>query len=93
VTGDGPAETRIRETHTEEPRKECGPNHELAQRDVDVAAKSAGCDLVLFRLDSGEWALVHLTWTANQPGWPRVEAIGMWDVVVTAAVEHAQLHS
>jgi hypothetical protein len=56
-------------------------------------AKCGGCDDALFALDGDEWVLVHLTWAANEPGWPRVEAIGAWPDVFAAAVEHVRLHA
>jgi hypothetical protein len=87
-----PAGGQVRDAHTSELRRECGPDHELARRKFQAAAKCAACDHVLFELDGDEWALVHLTWTANATGWPHIDAIGAWDEVSAAAVAHSRLH-
>ena len=61
-------------------------------REFHAAAKCGGSDHALFELDTDEWALVHLTWAANRPGWPTVAVMGSWDDVLLAAIDHARLH-
>jgi len=53
--------------------REVGPGHRLAGRTVRAIARRADQDDVLFELlDSGECAVVHLTWGARpeQPPFP-----------------------
>ena len=90
LTVDHTAEVEIREAYAERLRVECGPDHRLAGRDFRAVAKCSGCDRALFALDHDEWALVHLTWADPQPGLPTVEAVGSWNDVFVAAVEHAR---
>jgi hypothetical protein len=92
LTIDAPREAQVHDAHASELRRECGPDHELAGRQFQAAAKCVACDHVVFELDNEQWAVVHLTWTANSAGWPHVEAIGHWDEVCAAVVEHARLH-
>jgi hypothetical protein len=92
LTEDGATEIEIRNTYSQELRQECGPSHLLSDREYRAVAKCGACDRALFALDQDEWALVHFTWANPQPGWPTVDAIGPWDGVLAAAVEHAQGH-
>jgi hypothetical protein len=92
ISVEGPGELHARELHSRQLKKECGPDHQLFGRDAHAAAKCRGCDRVLYELDRDEWAVVHLTWTSNPPGWPTIDAIGAWPDVSAAAIEHAQSH-
>lgn len=59
---------------------EIGPGHELAGRGLITVAVCEGCDDVLFELDDGTFAMVHLTWRGRQEPsrWPttrRMESV------------------
>jgi hypothetical protein len=90
-----PTAVGLRRVYTTELRTECAPQHVLATRQFDAAAKCLACDHALYALDGQEWALVHLTWRqAAEPDsrWPLVEALGAWDDVCSAAESHAEQH-
>jgi hypothetical protein len=92
ISTDDPNHVRDREALSQELRQECGPEHSLFDREASAAATCGACDRALYQLDLDEWAIVHLTWTSNAPGWPTVEATGPWSQVSAAANEHAQNH-
>jgi hypothetical protein len=49
------------------------PAHELAGHVLTAITARSGCDHVVFRVDDGTFAVVHLTWTTRQepdPGQP-----------------------
>lgn len=66
-------------------------SHRLYGQRAIATAKCAGCDDVIFRLDSG-WALVHLTWTqrAEQLPWPTTFVTETWREIVRLA--HGRAH-
>jgi hypothetical protein len=54
-------------------RREIAPNHlhALFERVAECLARRRDCDDVLFGLDRGEVAVVHLTWSIERdPLWP-----------------------
>jgi hypothetical protein len=44
---------------------EIGPGHDLAGRNLLPVAKCSCCDDVVFQVDDGTFAIVHLTWTGH----------------------------
>jgi len=57
--------------------RELAPSHSLYGRRLRTVAKNSACDDLLFRLDDGTYAEVHLTFTRTppeRPGWPRYRA-------------------
>jgi hypothetical protein len=58
---------------------EIGPDHELAGRDLVTVAACGGCDRVVFQVDDGTFAIIHLTWSKTRPeqvGYPKFRRIG-----------------
>jgi hypothetical protein len=55
-----------------EAQAEIRSDHELAGHELTAIVKCAGCDDVIFSVDDGTFALVHLTWAKHPepPPWP-----------------------
>ena len=65
--------TRIATFFEDELARELAPHHALYTRRCTAVAQTGASDDVLFRLDNGTFAQVHLTFTQNppeRPGWP-----------------------
>jgi hypothetical protein len=63
----------------------------LYGQDLTAFAACAGCDRVVFRLSDGTWAIVHLTWTSNQPDappWPSTQRFGGLKAIETGMDQH-----
>jgi len=58
-----------------EARAEIGADHELAGHELAAVIKCAGCDDVIFSVDDGTFAQVHLTWAQHpEPRpWPATQ--------------------
>ena len=58
-----------------EVRKEVAPSHVLFGKCVRAIARRIDCDDVLFELQTGQVACVHLTWSSNQETvpWPSTQ--------------------
>lgn len=57
-------------------RRELATNHVLFPIGTTAVACRQDRDDVLYRLDDGRWAIVHLTWSGSQeqdPRWPKTE--------------------
>ena len=69
---------------------EIGLGHQLAGRRLTTLAVCEGCDDVLFRLDDGSFAIVHLTWTSRQESspWPTTRRMASVPKLLQAAREH-----
>jgi hypothetical protein len=52
-------------------KRELSPQHVLFGRDVVPIARRKDSDDVLFRLDNGSVAIVHLTWSGKQDQHPK----------------------
>ena len=52
-------------------KRELSPQHALFGRDAVAIARRKDCDDVLFRLDNGSVAIVHLTWSGKQDQYPK----------------------
>jgi 8-oxo-dGTP pyrophosphatase MutT (NUDIX family) len=61
-----------------EAREEIGADHELVGHKLTAVVKCAGCDEVIFSVDDGTFALVHLTWAQHPepPPWPATTRLG-----------------
>ena len=70
--------------------REIGPDHELSGNRLRAIAKCAGCDDVIFGLDDGTFAIVHLTWTGRpeSPPWPSTRRLGSFTALELAADQH-----
>jgi len=57
---------------------EIGPGHELAGHTLTAITACSGCDRVIFQVDDGTFAIVHLTWTTrHEPDpWPATQRPG-----------------
>jgi hypothetical protein len=66
--------------------REVAPTHVLSGRKVTAIGRRARRDDVLFRLDDGTFAQVHLTWSVERdPFWPRTEryaSFAEWQAVL-----------
>jgi hypothetical protein len=64
-------------------RREVGPGHLLDGIDVHAIARRYDRDDVLFALDRGGWAIVHLAWgeTSHDPRWPTTSLFATKDDV------------
>jgi hypothetical protein len=65
--------------YEDELSRELPLDHPLQGRPASPIAKSRACDDVLFRLENGTYAEVHLTFTKTPPertGWPRFKLFG-----------------
>ena len=73
-----------------EARAEVGDGHELWGRGLVAVARCQGCDHVLFRVDDGTWAIVHLTWSSHTepPPWPSTIRLGSFNAVDLAVAKH-----
>ena len=63
---------------------ELSDDHQLKSKKVKTIARRQDCDDVLFELEDGKFALVHLTWrqtahTDNQ--WPSTKIFNSWNEV------------
>lgn len=80
--------------------RELAPGHSLYGRRLHTVAKNSTCDDLLFRLDDGTFAEVHLTFTPTppeRPGWPRYrtfENLADWMVASMRPeqIEHFRRH-
>ena len=73
-----------------EARAEIGTNHELAGHELTAVVKCAGCDEVIFSVDDGTFAQVHLTWAQHpepEP-WPTTQRLGGFLALETAIDNH-----
>jgi hypothetical protein len=48
-----------------EAQAEVGPEHELAGRQLAAVVRCGGCDEVIFSVDDGTFAQIHLTWARH----------------------------
>jgi hypothetical protein len=56
--------------------REINPGHELHGVGLECVARCSGCDDTAFRCDDGTFAVVHLTWQAQeQPPSPRTTRV------------------
>jgi len=64
-----------------EARAEFGADHELAAHNLTAVVKCAGCDEVIFSVDDGTFALVHLTWAQHpeSASWPATTRLALAD--------------
>lgn len=69
---------------------EIAPAHDLAARNLKAVSTCPACDDVLFRLDDGSFAIVHLTWSGQRetPPWPRTTRLGGSLAVDLAISQH-----
>jgi hypothetical protein len=70
-------ESRVRAALVAEALAEIAADHELAGHELTAVVTCAGCDEVIFRVDDGTFALVHLTWAHHpepQP-WPAIQRL------------------
>jgi hypothetical protein len=69
---------------------EIGADHELAGHQLAAVVKCGGCDEVIFSLDDGTFAQVHLTWARHpEPGpWPATQRLGGFLALETAIDNH-----
>ena len=69
---------------------EIGHDHELASRDLVLVAACSGCDLVVFQVEDGTFAIVHLTWTGRLEAapWPTARRFRTMRALVAAASDH-----
>jgi hypothetical protein len=73
-----------------EAQAEIGADHELAGHRLTAVVKCAGCDEVIFRVDDGTFAKVHLTWARHpepEP-WPAAQRLGGFLALETAIDNH-----
>jgi hypothetical protein len=73
-----------------EARAEIGSDHELAGRELTAVVKCGSCDEVIFNVDDGTFALVHLTWARHPepPPWPDTTRLGGFIALETAIDNH-----
>jgi hypothetical protein len=73
-----------------EARAEIGSDYELAWHYLTAVVKCGGCDEVIFNVDDGAFALVHLTWARHpeQPPWPATTCLGGFIALETAIDNH-----
>ena len=86
----GLAEANRRPFETELQR-ELSPAHPLFDIGAEAIGKSEANDDVLFQLQNGEFALVHLTWTGHIEAtgqWPYYELYQSWNDFVTQRMQH-----
>lgn len=71
LRGGGSAEADGRRRLEAELAREVSSGHPLHRANVVAEARCTARDDVVFRLSDGRWALVHLTWSADEaPPWP-----------------------
>jgi hypothetical protein len=83
-------EPRVAAALAAEARAEIGPDHELAGQELAAVVKCAGCDGVMFSVDDGTFAQVHLTWAQHpepEP-WPATQRLGGYLALETAIDNH-----
>lgn len=51
-------------------KRELSPQHVLFGRDAVAIARRSDCDDVLFKMEDGSFAVVHLTWSGKQDQYP-----------------------
>ncbi len=73
-----------------EARAEIGDGHELWGRGLVAVARCEGGDHVLFRVDDGTWAIVHLSWSSHiePPPCPSTIRLGGFIAVDLAVAQH-----
>jgi hypothetical protein len=73
-----------------EAQAEIGPHHELAVRQLTAVGTCDGCDEVIFVLDDGTFAQVHLTWAQHpEPGpQPATLRLGSFAALEAAISNH-----
>jgi hypothetical protein len=82
-----------RERVERELRRELAEGHVLYGIDaVAIAACNGHCDDVLFALENGRFALVHLSYPDNapdRPPWPDTDIFDDWEQAAAYAEDHA----
>jgi hypothetical protein len=73
-----------------EAEAEIGADHELAGHALTAIVKCADCDRVIFRIDDGSFALVHLTWGKHpeRDPWPATQRLGGFLALESAIDNH-----
>ena len=87
----GDRRSELAESFDVELQREIGPDHPLFQRPARAIAKRDANDEVLFELDSGQLALVHLTWARHPEPvpWPTTALYTSFDEFFAAALRDA----
>ncbi len=69
---------------------EVGCDHELAAHELTAVVKCAGCDDLIFSVDDGSFALVHLTWAKHPepPPWSATTRLCDFIALETAIDNH-----
>lgn len=81
-----PTDEGEREGHERELQKELGPKHVLRNRPAKLIARREGYDDVLYELDGGQVAQVHLTWARR----PEPDATWPWCKIFSDFAEWRQ---
>jgi hypothetical protein len=71
-------------------RAEIGSDHELAGHELAAVVQCAGCDEVIFSVDDGAFAQVHLTWAQHpepEP-WPATQRLAGYLALEAAIGNH-----
>jgi hypothetical protein len=70
---------------------EIGPGHELTGHALTAIAACSGCDRVVFKVDDGSFAVVHLTWTTHQEPdpWPATHRLSGYIALETVINDHS----
>lgn len=87
-----------KEGFQQELQKEVSEAHPLFDKKVEAIATRADCDDVLFQLEEGKYAVVHLTWkgkTEENPIWPATRICDDWEMVWEEVIkkDHASVTS
>jgi hypothetical protein len=73
-----------------EAQAEIGPHHELAGRQLTAVVKCGGCNEVIFAIDDGTFAQVHLTWARHPEPEPQpaTRRLGSFAALAAAISNH-----
>ncbi len=78
---------------TKQLQVELSDDHLLKSRQVKTQARRQDNDDVLFELEDGSFAIVHLTWQQkahDSPAWPRTDLYDSWEKVLAIILGDAE---
>ena len=93
LRGRAAEEAAGRERVERELRREVDKGHVLYRADVNAVAACNGHDDVLFALNDGRFALVHLSYPGSapdRPPWPDTDIFDNWEQAAAYVEEHGE---